>query len=148
MGARNGVGLIVVGMLTIACDGESPKATAAAAEAPKTAAASAAQTPEREAKPAEAKTDEAEPEGSPAEQKLNEARRIQFQDPAEAYRIAMESYELEPDVKALWVLGPAACRLKDVDKARWVRNRLVDEDRAKFEGICASKGVELKPDPV
>lgn len=153
MGSKNGVGLIIVGMLTFACDGEPSKATAEAAGASKPAVVSAAATPDAqvksdEATPADEKSAEAQPEASPADQKLTDARIIQFKDPAEAYRIANESYELEPSTKALWVMGPAACRMKDMDKAKWVWKRFVDEDRTKYEELCAAKGLELKPDPI
>ncbi len=70
-----------------------------------------------------------------------------FQTPPEGYRLAKESYELEPTPDALWVMGPAACRMKDRAKAQWVHERLAEKDRPKLVDLCKNKGVDLGVGP-
>ncbi|MCX4247991.1 FHA domain-containing protein [Paraliomyxa miuraensis] len=74
---------------------------------------------------------------------LQEARDKQFTDPSAAYRLAKQSYGAKPSSDALWVMGPAACRLKDKSKAQWVLKRLKGADKTKLQDICAQKGLEI-----
>lgn len=74
---------------------------------------------------------------------LQEARDKQYKEPATAYRLAKQSYGSKPSSDALWVMGPAACRLKDKSKAQWVLKRLKGADKAKLQSICAQKGLDI-----
>ncbi|MCA9708310.1 MAG: hypothetical protein KDK70_20840, partial [Myxococcales bacterium] len=82
------------------------------------------------------------PEGDP-EELLADARQKQYKEPANAYKLARQSYTIKPSSAALWVMGPAACRLKDKSKATWVLKRLKGADKTKLKDICANKGLEI-----
>jgi pSer/pThr/pTyr-binding forkhead associated (FHA) protein len=83
-----------------------------------------------------------EPAGDPV-QLLADARQAAFTNPGNAFRLAKQSYTIKPTGDALWVMGPAACRLKDLAKVNWVLKRLKGADKTKLRDICAQKGFEL-----
>lgn len=64
-------------------------------------------------------------------------------DAAEAYRLASASYEKERTVEALEVMGRAACRLRDVDMARWIFRHLPIASRGPMQSICEEVGLRL-----
>ncbi|MCA9656788.1 MAG: serine/threonine protein kinase [Myxococcales bacterium] len=64
-------------------------------------------------------------------------------DHAEAYRLASASYESERTIEALEVMGRAACRLHDVDMARWIYRHLPAAARPPMKTLCDEAGVEL-----
>ncbi len=74
---------------------------------------------------------------------MSEARDKQFRDPASSYRLAKQAYGAKTSTAALWVMGPAACRMKDRSKAVWVLRRLKGSDKQRLKDICAGKGIEL-----
>ncbi|MEM7160495.1 MAG: FHA domain-containing protein [Myxococcota bacterium] len=74
---------------------------------------------------------------------LKEARAIQYTNPSGAYRKAKESYAAKPHRDTLWVMGFAACRMKDRGKAQYVLKRLKGAERTKLKDHCAQKGLEL-----
>jgi len=76
-------------------------------------------------------------------QLLADARKEQFANPGAAYRLAKQAYTAKPTSDALWVAGPAACRLKDATKVNWVLKRLKGADKTKLKDICAQKGFEM-----
>lgn len=78
-----------------------------------------------------------------ADKMLKDARKLQYTDPGATFRMAKESYEAKPVRDALWVMGFAACRLKDKSKAQYVLKRLKGADRTKLKEHCAQKGLEL-----
>lgn len=93
---------------------------------------------------AESAKPEPEPEPSPdADALLEDARNLQFKDPATAYDKAKASYDDQPRPEALWVMGFAACRLRDTEKASFVLDKLSGDDATKLRDNCAQKGVEL-----
>lgn len=99
--------------------------------------------PKPRAKPKQPKP---KPEPKPtvdAEQLLEEARQKQWKEPAAGYRLAKQSYGAKPSSEALWVMGPAACRMKDRSKVDWVLKRLKGADKTKLTDICAQKGFPL-----
>ena len=75
---------------------------------------------------------------------LNEARQEQYKNPSKAYSLAKQSYAAKPTSDALWVMGGAACRLKDASKANWVLKRLKGADKTKLKDICTQKGFPLE----
>ena len=74
---------------------------------------------------------------------LKEARALQYTNPSGAYRKAKASYAAKPHRDTLWVMGFAACRIKDRSKAQYVLKRLKGADRTKLKDHCAQKGLEL-----
>ena len=74
---------------------------------------------------------------------IEEARQKQWKDPSIAYRLAKQSYGAKPSSEALWVMGPAACRMKDRSKVDWVMRRLKGADKTRLADICAQKGFPL-----
>ncbi|MEX1365820.1 MAG: FHA domain-containing protein [Nannocystaceae bacterium] len=74
---------------------------------------------------------------------LQEARDIQYNNPAAAYRKAKQAYAVQPSRGPLWVMGFAACRMKDKSKAQYVLKRLKGADRTKLKDNCSQKGLEL-----
>ena len=78
-----------------------------------------------------------------ADDLLAQARQIQHFHPYDALQAAEQSYEIKPSYDALWVIGRAACRLKDKSKANWVLKRLNGADKRYFKEICVSEGLNL-----
>jgi pSer/pThr/pTyr-binding forkhead associated (FHA) protein len=83
-----------------------------------------------------------EPTGDPV-QLLADARQAAFSNPGASYRLAKQSYGIKATSDALWVMGHAACRLKDPDKANWVYKRMKGADKTKLKDTCAQKGFEF-----
>lgn len=66
-------------------------------------------------------------------------------DHREAYRLASESYESERTVEALEVMGRSACRLGDLEMARWIHKALPAQARPKVQALCDEAGLNLVP---
>lgn len=62
-----------------------------------------------------------------------------------AYRLASESYEKVRTTEALEVMGRSACRLGDVDMARWIYRHLPASSQGVMHTLCDSAGVRLEP---
>lgn len=93
-----------------------------------------------------AKAELAKPEAvSEAKAKRQHARKIQYSDPTAAYDEAKASYEAEPHVDSLWIMGSSACRLRDAERVRFPLSRLDGELRAELVDYCARKGVDVDP---
>jgi pSer/pThr/pTyr-binding forkhead associated (FHA) protein len=75
---------------------------------------------------------------------IADARGEQFANPSKAYSLAKQAYTAKPSSDALWVMGPAACRMKDLSKANWVLKRLKGADKTKLKDMCAQKGLPLE----
>ena len=90
-----------------------------------------------------AATAEAEPNPE-ADARLKNAREHVFSDPGLAFDEAKAAYDLRPSRDTLLVMGTAACRLKDTEKATFAIARLEGDDRSKMIDICAAKGVRLE----
>jgi len=65
-------------------------------------------------------------------------------DHAEAYRLASASYESERTVEALEVMGRSACRLGDLEMARWIHSNLPAQARPKVRALCDEAGLSLE----
>lgn len=75
---------------------------------------------------------------------IADARGEQYTNPSKAYSLAKQAYSAKPSGDALWIMGPAACRMKDASKANWVLKRLKGSDKTKLKDICAQKGFPLE----
>lgn len=99
-------------------------------------------TPSRPKQPKQQPKQPSKPDIDPVAA-LNEARQEQYKNPPKAYSLAKQSYTVKPTSDALWVMGGAACRMKDASKANWVYKRLKGADKTKLKDICAQKGFEF-----
>lgn len=63
----------------------------------------------------------------------------------EAYRFASESYRSEGTVEALELMGRSACRLGDVEDARWILRQLPAESRSQVQALCDRASKKLAP---
>ncbi|MEM7160492.1 MAG: hypothetical protein AAF799_47080 [Myxococcota bacterium] len=137
-----GTGSAVLAMvLTIAgCSGESTEPAKAKPEAePAKPDAEAPATPE-----SAPLASVGAPTDTTAVALFQDARRVMYSDPAGAYDKAKQSYETEAKRDTLWVMGFAACRLGDGEKAEFVLARFDgDEDKDKLRSHCATKGLEI-----
>lgn len=96
---------------------------------------------------AEAAKDElakAEADTTSPKARRRRAREALLSDPERAYDEAKASYDVEPHVDALWVMGAAACRLRDGERARFPYEHLQPELRSELTSYCAHKGADLE----
>jgi hypothetical protein len=81
-----------------------------------------------------------------AEELLQQAKiSEQSGDMKAAFRLASESYERARTTGALEVMGRSACRLGDVDMARWSYRHLPAGSQAVMRALCETAGVGLDP---
>jgi serine/threonine-protein kinase len=66
-------------------------------------------------------------------------------DHTEAYRLASESYQSERTVEALEVMGRSACRIGDLEMARWIHTTLPAQARPQVRALCDEAGLILGP---
>lgn len=103
-------------------------------------------TPNRPKPPKTPKQQKTPKQPDPAidvDQMISDARKLVYKQPDVAYRMAKQAYAAKASSDALWVMGPAACRLKDKSKADYVLKRLKGADKTKLKDMCAQKGFEF-----
>jgi hypothetical protein len=74
---------------------------------------------------------------------VESARASLLSNPRQAHRDAKAAYDLRRTQTALQLMGHAACRMGDEDKARWAHRRLRGEARQSLESSCLQLGIEL-----
>jgi len=85
-----------------------------------------------------------EPQGDPAEL-LGNARKAAFGgNPAEAYRLAKESYGISRNSEALKLMGVSACKMGDAGKAKSVYKKVSASTKNQLSQLCKLKGIELE----
>ncbi len=103
----------------------------------------------KQPKPKQPKPKQPKPKQPPdppvdVDQLLKEARKEVFGGNASiAYKKAKQAYTVDRSRDTLFLMGNAACRLKDRTKVNYVLKRLKGADKTKIKDICASKGLEI-----
>ncbi|MCA9687855.1 MAG: hypothetical protein KC457_37200, partial [Myxococcales bacterium] len=78
------------------------------------------------------------------EQILADARKASAQgNNAKAYKLAKSSYNQSKSADALNLMGVAACKMKDADKARAAHQKMKSEAKPILEKLCKRLGVIL-----
>jgi len=75
---------------------------------------------------------------------VESARANLLSNPSRAHRDAKAAYELRASQTALQLMGHAACRMHDENKASWALKRLRGSARRGLESSCLQQGIELE----
>ena len=79
--------------------------------------------------------------------RLVESARVNLlSNPRRAHRDAKAAYDLRPSQTALQLMGHAACRMGDEDKASWALRRLRGKAQRDLESSCLELGIDLAPE--
>ena len=75
---------------------------------------------------------------------VESARENLLTNPSRAHRDAKAAYELRASQTALQLMGHAACRMREEDKASWAFRRLRGSARQALASSCLQLGIELE----
>lgn len=81
--------------------------------------------------------------GPSADELYDQARKMGLKNPAEAYRLAKQSYGKKSSQKAALLMGTNACKMGDKAKAKGAYNKLRGKNKEDMKKLCENKGVSL-----
>lgn len=100
-----------------------------------------------EGAPQPAATDDAATrEAAQAARLVESARANLISNPKRAHRDAKAAYDLRPTQTALQLMGHAACRMGDEDKASWAHRRLRGKAQRALQSSCLQLGIDVAPE--